>query len=193
MFTGIITHTTDIVSSDKKDGSLFLTFNTPKGFVLKNGDSVSTNGVCLTVSSIKGKTYTTELMEETLKKSSFGLTIPDKVNLEKPMILNARLDGHIVQGHVDSVGKLIKITPHNRSSVLCFRFPKKYARYVAAKGSIAVDGISLTVVDVGDDWFTVSLVDYTLQHTTLGAKKTAEPVNLEFDIIAKYVERMIKG
>lgn len=191
MFTGIITHTTEIISSEKKDGSLFLTFNTPKGIVLKNGDSVSTNGVCLTVSSIKGNTYTTELMEETLKKSSFGKSIPDLVNLEKPMKLNGTLDGHIVQGHVDTVGMLESVTPHERSAVLRFTFPRKYAKYVAAKGSITVDGISLTVVDVGPIWFTVSLVDYTLNHTTLGSKKPGEPVNLEFDIIAKYVERMI--
>lgn len=192
MFTGIVTHTTKIISHEKKDGSLFLTFKKPAGFEVKNGDSVSTNGVCLTVCSTDGKTYTTELMEETLTKSSFGIVVPKSVNLEKPMILNAHLDGHLVQGHVDTVGKLDSIIPHNRSSVLRFTFPKKYAKYVAAKGSISVDGISLTVVDVGDDWFTVSLVDYTLQHTTLGEKKVSEPVNLEFDIVAKYVERMIK-
>lgn len=191
MFTGIITHTTKIISNHKKDGSLFLTFKKPEGFDLKDGDSVSTNGVCLTVAEISKDGYTTELMEETLNKSSFGLTIPEKVNLEKPMILNAHLDGHIVQGHVDTVGRLSSVTPHHRSSVLKFEFPKEYAKYVAAKGSIAIDGASLTVIDVGADWFTVSLVDYTLQHTTLGSIKIREPVNLEFDIIAKYVERMM--
>lgn len=193
MFTGIITHTTTIVSSIKRDQSLFITFKTPEGFIVKDGDSVSTNGVCLTVSSLHEDTYTTELMEETLLRSSFGTVIPHTVNLERPMMLNAHLDGHIVQGHVDAVGTFEKITPHHRSSVLRFSFPDNYARYVAAKGSITVDGISLTVVDVGDNWFTVSLVDYTLSHTTLGLKNSGDPVNLEFDIIAKYVERMMKN
>lgn len=191
MFTGIITHTAKIISHKKKDGSLFLRFRRPRGFVVELGNSISTNGVCLTVCDLDKSSYITELMEETLVKTSFGREIPKAVNLENPMILNGHLDGHIVQGHVDCIGTLESIKRLKRSSVLRFTFPRKYSRYVAAKGSIAVDGISLTVIDVGGDWFTVSLVDYTLQHTTLGTKKIGEPVNLEVDIIAKYVERML--
>lgn len=186
MFTGIIQAVAIIKKAEQKDGSLFLTIEKPKGWKLKPGDSVATDGVCLTVRDVLANTYTTELMSETLLVSAFGVRVPHSVNLEPSLKFGDTMDGHIVLGHVDAVGKIVKIERRGRAKVYTVSYPKKFSRLVAAKGAVAVDGISLTVVDASAGSFSVSLVDYTLKHATLGEKKVGELVNLEFDIIAKY-------
>lgn len=192
MFTGIIKNITTIEHSETKNGSLFLTIQKPQDWQIHEGDSICTNGVCLTVKTIQGNTYTTELMTETLNKTTYGKEVPQKVNIEQSLRMGDTLDGHLVFGHVDSIGEILDIKPVDNSRIYKFSFPKENANLLAPKGSIAVDGISLTVVDVGEDWFTVSLVDYTINHTSLGDKKIGEKVNLEFDMLAKYVARMMK-
>jgi riboflavin synthase len=129
-------------------------------------------------------------MPETLKRSSFGQQIPGIVNLERPLKLNDRLDGHIVQGHVDTVGKVKTIKPGQNNLVVTISFDPSFNSLVVAKGSICIDGTSLTVVDCGNDWLSVSLVEYTLKHTTLGNKKNGDLVNIEFDILGKYILKM---
>lgn len=186
MFTGIIQAVAGIKKAERKDGSLFLTVEKPKGWKLKPGDSVATDGVCLTVRDVLASAYTTELMGETLKVSAFGVRVPQKVNLEPSLKFGDTMDGHIVLGHVDAIGKIMKIEKRGRAKLYTVSYPRKFSRLVAAKGAIAVDGVSLTVVDALTGSFSVSLVDYTLKHATLGEKKTGELVNLEFDIIAKY-------
>jgi riboflavin synthase len=192
MFSGIIQAITSVEKSAVKNGSLFLTFQKPKGWKIKLGDSIATNGVCLTVQSLTKNSYTTELMPETLERTTFGKNVPQEVSLEPSLTLATLMDGHLVQGHVDTMGTIIAITPKGRSRIYKIRFPKKYTHLVAEKGAITVDGVSLTVVDAQKDFFTVSLVDYTIEHTTLGNKKTGEMVNLEFDVFAKYIARMLK-
>lgn len=191
MFTGIIKATTRVKKHERKRGSLFLTLQTPKNWKVKPGNSIATNGVCLTVKTVGRGFYTTELMDETLKKTTFGPAVPRKVNVERSLRLTDFLDGHLLQGHVDGTGKILKIEQKGSSKIYKFSFPQAFRKLLAPKGSIGVDGISLTVVDVGKGWFTVSLVDYTIKHTTLGQKKLDEWVNLEFDMIAKYLKQLV--
>ena len=187
MFTGIIQTIARVKDSERKKGSLFFTIAKPNGWRLKAGDSVATNGVCLTVKQVAANAYTTELMTETLRATSFGQEIPGKVNLERPLTLKSFLDGHLVLGHVDAVGKIKKIERKGAMKLFSISYPAKFRKLVVAKGSVAVDGISLTLVDAKKDWFSVALVDYSLKHTTMGDKRGGELVNLEFDIIGKYL------
>jgi riboflavin synthase len=160
----------------------------------RHGDSIAVNGVCLTVIDPAGSTdgtFTVELVPETLKRTSLsGATAGGAVNLERAMPVGGRLGGHIVQGHVDGVATLLSRTPGERSDELVFSLPADLARYVALKGSIAVDGVSLTVAGVTDDTFSVALIPTTLAHTTLGFREPGDTVNLEVDVVAKYVERL---
>jgi riboflavin synthase len=159
-----------------------------------HGDSIAVNGVCLTVIDPAGSTdgtFTVELVPETLKRTSLsGATTGAPVNLERAVAVGGRLGGHIVQGHVDGVATLLSRTPGERSDELVFSLPADLARYVALKGSIAVDGVSLTVAGVTDDTFSVALIPTTLAHTTLGFREPGDTVNLEVDVVAKYVERL---
>ena len=158
----------------------------------KHGDSIAVNGVCLTVVDHEGDEFTADVMAETLKRSSLGaLTVGSRVNLERPTAVGDRLGGHIVQGHVDGTGQVLERTPSEHWEIVKISLPADLSRYVVEKGSITVDGISLTVVDAGPDYFTVSLIPTTLDLTTLGHKQPGDPVNLEVDVIAKYVERML--
>jgi riboflavin synthase len=158
------------------------------------GDSIAVNGVCLTVTSIRDDEFTADVMRETLQRSSLGsLTPGSPVNLERPLTLADRLGGHLVQGHVDATARLLDRTPGDGWEVVRFALPAEVARYVVEKGSITVDGVSLTVSGLGDDWFAVSLIPTTLELTTLGNKVPGDVVNLEVDVIAKYVERMLPG
>lgn len=191
MFSGIIKATAKVKRADKKSGSLFLRIEKPKGWQIKVGDSIATDGACLTVSKVNRTEYRTELMPETLSKTSFGKQIPSKVNLELSLRLSDVINGHLVLGHVDSIGRIEKIKRLGSAKIYTINFPSEFAKLVAKKGSIAIDGVSLTVVDVGKNWFSVSLVDYTIRHTTLGSKRTGDLVNLEFDVIAKYLDRLI--
>jgi riboflavin synthase len=161
------------------------------------GDSIAVNGVCLTVTGSDGEEWTTDVMAETLRRSSLGaLGAGDPVNLERAVPPHGRLGGHLVQGHVDGVGTVVTRTPGEHWEVVRVGLPPELARYVVEKGSITVDGVSLTVsaVSAADDpepWFEVSLIPTTLRETTLGAVPPGSPVNVEVDVIAKYVERLL--
>jgi riboflavin synthase len=157
-----------------------------------HGASIAVNGVCLTVTGVKDEVFTADVMRETLDKSSLGALEPgSRVNLERPVRLSDRLGGHLVQGHVDGVGTIVSREPGERWDVVTFSLPAHLSRYLVDKGSITIDGISLTVVEAGADTFSVALIPTTLALTTLGHKKPGDPVNLEVDVIAKYVERML--
>ncbi len=201
MFTGIIEEVGEVVDL-AHDGDSAVLHVAASGIVddLVHGASIAVNGVCLTVVGWSGDgtvpTSTVQIdfdvMGETLKRSSLGALAPgSRVNLERAVRAGARLDGHIVQGHVDGTGVVLSRTPSEAWHTVRFGIPTDLARYIAQKGSIAVDGVSLTVAAVGDDWFEVGLIPETLRATTLGAAQVGDAVNLEVDILAKYVERIL--
>ncbi len=195
MFTGIVEELGEVVAVDQPGpDSARLTVHGP--LVTKDvehGGSIAVNGVCLTVVDTGPDSFTADVMKETLDHTSLGALKPgDPVNLERAVRSDGRLDGHVVQGHVDSAARIVSRTPGDRWEVVRIALPPELARYVARKGSIAVDGVSLTVSGLGDDWFEVSLIPVTLELTTLGRKRPGDLVNLEVDVIAKYVERLLK-
>ncbi len=154
------------------------------------GDSVAVNGACLTVTALDSASFTVDVMPETLRRTNLGLLRPGSaVNLERALIVGGRLGGHFVQGHVDATGKVLEMKAEGDAVVARVAAPAEVLRYVVEKGFIAVDGVSLTVVGFDGTSFSVSLVGYTLKHTTLGNRRTGDAVNLEADIIAKYVEK----
>ncbi|HLU57145.1 MAG TPA: riboflavin synthase [Pseudonocardia sp.] len=198
MFTGIVEEIGE-VTAVREDADVVV-FTIRAGTVTsdaRHGDSIAVNGVCLTVVDPEGSTdgtFSVELMPETLKRSSLGAVVPGtKVNLERAVPVNGRLGGHIVQGHVDGVATLLSRSPGERTDELRFSLVPDLARYVVEKGSITVDGVSLTVAGVTDDSFTVALIPTTLSHTTLGMRRPGDTVNLEVDVVAKYVERLTAG
>ncbi|MFF5636174.1 riboflavin synthase [Streptomyces sp. NPDC012825] len=193
MFTGIVEELGEVVAVELlEDASRFRLRGPLVTEGAQHGDSIAVNGVCLTVVEHGDGEFTADVMAETLKRSSLGaLGVGSRVNLERPMAVGGRLGGHIVQGHVDGTGTVLDRTPSEHWELVRIGLPAHLARYVVEKGSITVDGVSLTVVEVGDDWFTVSLIPTTLGLTTLGVKKGGDPVNLEVDVIAKYVERLL--
>ncbi|MFJ2772621.1 riboflavin synthase [Streptomyces sp. NPDC087300] len=193
MFTGIVEELGEITAVENlPDASRFRLRGPVVTEGAKHGDSIAVNGVCLTVVEHEGDEFTADVMAETLNRSSLGaLAVGSRVNLERPTSVGARLGGHIVQGHVDSVGTVLERKPSENWEIVKVSLPADLARYVVEKGSITVDGVSLTVVDAGPDHFTISLIPTTLALTTLGIKQPGDPVNLEVDIIAKYVERLL--
>lgn len=190
MFTGIIKTIGKVEKAITKNGSLFLTIKRPRGWQVALGDSIATDGVCLTVTNVTRSNYTTELMPETLALTTFGVATPAVVNLEPALRLNDLVGGHLVSGHIDTVGTITKIQPVGNARVVTISFPAQFASLIVAKGSVTVDGISLTVVKTGKTFFTVSLIAYTLAHTTIGTKKVNDEVNIEFDIVAKYLAQL---
>ena len=188
MFTGIVEEVGKVVSTQA--GRLVIAaMETLKN--VKPGGSVAINGVCLTVTEFTATSFAFDVMPETLKRTNLGrLKSGDKVNLERPLGLGGEVGGHLVQGHIDDTGKVISITPEGES-IARFEAPPGVMRYVVPKGFIAVDGISLTVTEIQSNSFQVSLVDFTLKHTNLGSRKAGDRVNLEVDIIAKYVEQFL--
>ena len=197
MFTGIIEEVGEVVGLDPAGDSAVLRVRAARvAGDLAHGASVAVNGVCLTVVGQAGQDGGRELafdvMAETLKRSVIGgLTVGSRVNLERAARVDSRLDGHIVQGHVDGTGVVISRTPGDGWESVRFGLPAELARYVAEKGSIAVHGVSLTVTAVGPDWFEVGLIPETLRATVLGALEPGDPVNLEVDVLAKYTERLL--
>ncbi|WP_031005635.1 riboflavin synthase [Streptomyces sp. NRRL F-5727] len=193
MFTGIVEELGEVVAVEQlEDASRFRLRGPLVTEGAQHGDSIAVNGVCLTVVEFGDGEFTADVMAETLKRSSLGaLEVGSRVNLERPMAVGGRLGGHIVQGHVDGTGTILERTPSEHWELVRVGLPAQLARYVVEKGSITVDGVSLTVVEVGDDWFTISLIPTTLALTTLGHKQPGAPVNLEVDVIAKYVERLL--
>ncbi|MFE9094478.1 riboflavin synthase [Streptomyces sp. NPDC007264] len=195
MFTGIVEELGEVTAVENLgDSSRFRLRGPVVTEGARHGDSIAVNGVCLTVVEHEGDEFTADVMAETLKRSSLGaLTVGSRVNLERPTAVGARLGGHIVQGHVDGTGTLLAREPSDHWELVTVSLPADLSRYVVEKGSITVDGISLTVVEAGADRFTVSLIPTTLALTTLGIKQPGDPVNLEVDVIAKYVERLLAG
>jgi riboflavin synthase len=198
MFTGIVEEIGEVLTVEESaDVVVFTVRGKTVTSDTRHGDSIAVNGVCLTVidpDGSTGDTFTVELVPETLKRSSLAAVSPGtRVNLERAMPMNGRLGGHIVQGHVDGVATLLSRTPGERTDVLRFSLAPELARYVVEKGSIAVDGVSLTVAGVYDDSFTVALIPTTLSHTTLGSRLPGDTVNLEIDVVAKYLERLTAG
>jgi len=158
------------------------------------GDSIAINGVCLTVINIDDNKLAFETMPETLRRTNLGLLkTGNDVNLERALAVGGRMGGHFVQGHVDGTGQIQSLSSEGEATTVRFKAPNELMRYIVEKGFIAVDGTSLTVVDCNTDYFSVSLVGYTKQHTILGKKKVSDTVNLEVDILAKYVENLTKG
>ncbi|MFJ8647836.1 riboflavin synthase [Streptomyces sp. NPDC093546] len=193
MFTGIVEELGEVTAVERLgDASRFRLRGRLVTEGAKHGDSIAVNGVCLTVVDTADGEFTADVMAETLNRSSLGALGPgSRVNLERPMAVGDRLGGHIVQGHVDGTGTILARTPSENWEIIKISLPAELSRYVVEKGSITVDGVSLTVVDAGPDYFTVSLIPTTLALTTLGLKEPGDPVNLEVDVIAKYVERML--
>ncbi|MFF2014159.1 riboflavin synthase [Streptomyces sp. NPDC058195] len=193
MFTGIVEELGEVTAVEQlADASRFRLRGPVVTEGAKHGDSIAVNGVCLTVVELGDGEFTADVMAETLNRSSLGaLGTGSRVNLERPMAVGGRLGGHIVQGHVDGTGRIVAREPSENWEVVKISLPAGLSRYVVEKGSITVDGVSLTVVDAGPDYFTISLIPTTLALTTLGIKGPGDPVNLEVDVIAKYVERLL--
>lgn len=193
MFTGIVEELGEVVAVDPLPQAARLAFRGPRVTEdAGHGDSIAVNGVCLTVVEVTDDVFTVDVMKETLDRSSLGaLTVGSPVNLERAVRADQRLGGHIVQGHVDGTGTILKREPDEHWEVVTVSLPADLARYVVHKGSITVDGVSLTVASVADEEFTVSLIPTTLALTTLGRKVAGDPVNLEADVIAKYVEKLV--
>ncbi|MEU2673420.1 riboflavin synthase [Streptomyces sp. NPDC007164] len=193
MFTGIVEELGEVTAVEKlADASRFRLRGRVVTEGAKHGDSIAVNGVCLTVVELGDGEFTADVMAETLDRSSLGaLDTGSRVNLERPMAVGGRLGGHIVQGHVDGTGHIVERRISENWEIVKVSLPAHLSRYVVEKGSITVDGVSLTVVDAGTDYFTISLIPTTLALTTLGIKEPGDPVNLEVDIIAKYVERLL--
>jgi riboflavin synthase len=201
MYTGIVEELGEVVGLEHLEGAARITVHGP--LVTSDaarGDSLSIDGVCLTVTGTGDGTFTADVMAETLSRSCLGDLRPgSRVNLERSVRLDGRLGGHLVQGHVDGTGVIISRSPAAHWDVVRISLPGHLARYVAEKGSVGVDGVSLTVTAASDavgaspPWFEVSLIPETLERTTLGRKQPGDPVNLEVDVIAKYVERLLGG
>ncbi|ORV84528.1 riboflavin synthase [Mycolicibacterium iranicum] len=195
MFTGIVEELGEVVSKEElADAARFVIRGPVVTADARHGDSIAVNGVCLTVVDVLADgSFSADVMAETLDRSSLAkVDVGSVVNLERAAALNSRLGGHIVQGHVDDTGFVISRAPSENWDVVRISLPIALARYVVEKGSITVDGISLTVSGLGPDWFEVSLIPTTLQLTTLGRADVGTPVNLEVDVIAKYVERLLE-
>ncbi|HEY5136786.1 MAG TPA: riboflavin synthase [Candidatus Nanopelagicales bacterium] len=194
MFTGIVEELGSVVAVEPQGDAVRLRIRGPVvASDAVHGASIAVNGVCLTVVDHGDGEFTADVMQETLDRSSLGgLDAGSRVNLERPVTLEARLGGHLVQGHVDGTGVILERIPSEHWEVVRVSLPDDLGRYVVEKGSITVDGVSLTVVEAARDSFTVSLIPTTLGLTTLGTTSIGDPVNLEVDVVAKYVERMLE-
>ena len=195
MFTGIVEELGSVQAvTDLGDAARLSITGPTVTSDARPGDSIAVNGVCLTVVDIVDGAFTADVMLETLRRSSLGAVVPGSpVNLERAARVDSRLGGHIMQGHVDGVATVLAVEPTENWTTVSFALPEGLARYVVEKGSIAVDGVSLTVVHVDDESFSVSLIPTTLAHTTLGTRRPGDVVNIEVDVIAKYVERLLPG
>ncbi len=195
MFTGIVEELGTITGVEEQGDAIRLTVRAKT--VLEGtglGDSIAVNGCCLTVVTSDEDSWTADVMQETLDKTSLLGAVPgDRVNLERAVTVEKRLGGHLVQGHVDGVGEVLRRTPSEHWEVVEISMPPELGRYLVDKGSVTVDGVSLTVVEARDASFTVSLIPETLARTTLGSRQRGDRVNLEFDVIAKHIEKLLVG
>jgi len=191
MFTGIIETTGTVTDITQHGANKTFTVHCALAQELKVDQSVSHDGVCLTVETVAGDRYTVTAIEETLKKTNLDLWKPgDMVNIERCMLMNGRLDGHIVQGHVDATAECIEVKTPDGSWEYTFRYPEQFASLLIEKGSVAVNGTSLTCFNLMDNTFTVAIIPYTYEHTSIGSVKAGSLVNIEFDVIGKYIHRM---
>ena len=194
MFTGIIEETGRMINIVRGSLSCRITIGAKEIFDdLKLGDSVAVNGVCLTAAKISGETFTADVMAETMRRTGLGSLAPgDQVNLERAMPLNGRFGGHIVSGHIDGTGTIIGMTHEDNAIWIRISADRALIRYIVEKGSVALDGISLTVAEVSTDSFAVSVIPHTAANTTLISKKNGDKLNIECDIIGKYIEKLSK-
>lgn len=191
MFTGIVEATGKIAGKKTDGGNIHFSISAPFISELKVDQSIAHNGVCLTVTAIKDSLYTVTAIAETLRRSNLGdLNEGDLVNLERCMKIGDRLDGHIVQGHVDTTAECISIKEENGSWIFCFHYDKKSGLTVS-KGSVCINGVSLTVVDPSPGEFSVAIIPFTFEHTNFSSLKTGHKVNIEFDIVGKYVAALV--
>ena len=193
MFTGLIEDIGNIVKLERSgEGALVVVSHTAVLDDLKLGDSVAVDGVCLTLTDLNSLSFSAEASAETIRRTTLDTKKPhEQVNLERALRLNDRLGGHLVTGHVDEVGTIVSIIPEGSSKKITITVSPKTTRYVVEKGSVTVDGISLTVNEVRDDRFSVNIIPHTASQTTLTAKRTGDKVNIETDIIGKYLERLV--
>ncbi len=193
MFTGIISDVAAVLKHSSVADGITMSFERPAGWTdLSLGESIATDGACLTVSALRDDGYDCFLMSETLRKTTFGTAMPKRVNLERAMRAGDRFGGHIVQGHVDEVGTVVGID-ESAGWVMRVRFGHEQAGLVMYKGSICINGVSLTVTQVRDDELSVALIPHTLEHTTLGDLKAGDRVNLEFDTVGKYIANIMEA
>ena len=194
MFTGLVEEKGKVIALEELGDSIRMQIEAPVVTAdAQLGDSISVNGVCLTVAELGDATFIADIMQESLNRSALGELAPQStVNLERALLPTTRLGGHIVQGHVDGTAKLISRTPSEHWDILRFELPADLARYVVEKGSSAISGTSLTVSAIGETWFEVSLIPVTLRDTILGDLAEGDLVNLEVDVLAKYVEKMVR-
>jgi riboflavin synthase len=192
MFTGLVQGIGSVAGIERSDDGARVTIATPLVAELATGDSIAINGVCLTAVELDGDSFAADAMNETLARTSLGDLVPGSdVNLELPLRATDRLGGHVVQGHVDGLGSILDVTDDGFARRIRIGAGPDVLRYIVEKGSIAVDGVSLTVTEVDERSFTVSLIPETLQRTNLGAVDTGRRVNLEVDVLAKYVEKLM--
>jgi riboflavin synthase len=192
VFTGLVQDLGTVTAVDATPDGVRLAVRSELAGELSLGDSVAVNGVCLTATAIDGDRFSADVMRETLRRSSLaGVAGGARVNLELPLRASDRLGGHVVQGHVDGVGTVRDLREDGFALVVEIAAAPSLLRYVVEKGSIAVDGVSLTVAGVGEDWLAVSLIPETLERTNLGSAAPGQPVNLEVDVLAKYVEKLV--
>jgi riboflavin synthase len=192
VFTGLVEDLGTVAAVDAASDGVRLTVRTPLSAELADGDSIAVNGVCLTAVAVRDGSFRADVMHETLSRSSLATAAEGaRVNLELALRADGRLGGHIMQGHVDGLGEIAGVRTDGFARVVTVVAPPELLRYVVEKGSIAVDGISLTVVRTGEDFLSVSLIPETLERTNLGAAAPGQPVNLEVDVLAKYVEKLM--
>ncbi len=193
MFTGIVEAMATVEALRPQPGGARLSLRVPEGWARPEpGSSIAVNGACLTLVAWEGPCFLADLSTETLARTTFGSLRPgDRVNLERPLTLGAMLGGHLVTGHVDGIGTVTAVRPDGGGEVLRLRAPAGLAPLLVYKGSIAVDGVSLTVAELAEEEFSVALIAFTLQHTTLGARRAGDAVNLEADLLGKYVARLL--
>jgi riboflavin synthase len=194
MFTGLIEETGTLIQKLKTGEGYQLTFSCMKVVEdIEIGSSISVNGTCLTVIRKDANTFSVDAIEETLKKTNLGfLKNDDKVNLERPLKTDSRVGGHFVLGHIDTTGQIIDIKELSNSHFIRISFPKQFKVYLIYVGSVAVDGVSMTVAELGEDYFSIGVIPHTWVETIFSQKKTGDTVNLEFDVLGKYVERIMQ-
>lgn len=193
MFTGIVEATGRVEMAERRHDVLAVRILTDLGAELAEGASIAVNGCCLTATHVTREGFSCDLTDETLDRTAFAtrLVAGARVNLERPLAADGRFDGHIVQGHVDATGRVVSLESTGEAAELIVEPPARLLRYLVEKGSVAVDGVSLTVARLETHSFRVALIPYTLEQTTLGGVRAGDPVNLEVDIVAKYVERLL--